>query len=59
MEWKSSTHKQKYDVKFGTKTIKGIPASKLIVVKEQGHSHSISAGVEDDSETEDNGEDEE
>ena len=28
-----------YDVKFKNKTIKGIPADKLIVVKEQSHSH--------------------
>ena len=28
-----------YDVKFGNRTIKNIPAGKLIVVKEQSHSH--------------------
>ena len=32
----SITH---YDVKFGNKTIKGIPSSKLIVVNEKNHSH--------------------
>ena len=63
MEWKSSTHKEKYgnmigevvhhklmedgtipsyDVKFGDKTIKNIPADKLNVVKEQSHSHKAS-----------------
>ena len=40
-----------YDVKFGTKTIKGIPASKLIVVKEQSHSHE--ADEPDDGEEDD------
>ena len=28
-----------YNVKFGNRTIKNIPADKLIVVKEQSHSH--------------------
>ena len=40
-----------YDVKFGNRTIKGIPAGKLIVVKEQGHSHEADeAGDEEDEE---------
>ena len=42
-----------YDVKFGNKTIKGIPASKLIVVKEQGHSHEADEEPGDDEETDD------
>ena len=42
-----------YDVKFGTKTIKGIPASKLIVVKEQSHSHEADEEPGDEEETDD------
>ena len=42
-----------YDVKFGTKTIKGIPASKLIVVKEQGHSHEADEDPTDNEEKDD------
>ena len=41
-----------YDVKFGNKTIKGIPAGKLIVVKEQSHSHEADE-PEDDEEKDD------
>ena len=69
MEWKSSTHKEKYgdmigevvhhtlledgstpsyDVKFGKKTIKNIPANKLIVVKEQSHSHEADEPGDDE-----------
>ena len=38
------------DVKFGNKTIKGIPAGKLISVKEQGHSHEADEADENDDE---------
>ena len=40
-----------YDVKFENKTIKGIPASKLIVVNEKHHSHETDEpGDEEDEE---------
>ena len=39
-----------YDVKFGNKTIKGIPANKLIVVKEQSHSHEADEPGDDEDE---------
>ena len=40
-----------YDVKFGSRTIKNIPADKLNIVKEQGHSHEADeAGDEEDEE---------
>ena len=72
MEWKSSTHKEKYgniigevnhhtlledgsithyDVKFGNKIIKNIPADKLSIVKEQSHKHEVDKG-EDEEEDE-------
>ena len=62
MEWKSSTHKEKYgdvigevihhtlledgsithyNVKFGNRTIKNIPANMLEVTKMQKHKHAI------------------
>ena len=41
-----------YDVKFENKTIKGIPANKLIVTKEQSHSHEADEPG-DDEETDD------
>ena len=62
MEWKSSTHKEKYgdmigevihhtlledgsithyDVRFGNRTIKNIPANILEVSKMQKHKHAI------------------
>ena len=62
MEWKSSTHKEKYgdvigevihhtlledgsithyDIKFGNRTIKNIPANILEVSKMQKHKHAI------------------
>ena len=37
-----------YDVKFGNRTIKSIPANKLIVVKEQGHSHEADDGGDEE-----------
>ena len=37
-----------YDVQFGNKLVKSIPASKLNVVKEQSHSHEADDGFEDD-----------
>ena len=40
-----------YDVKFENKTIKGIPAGKLIVVELQEHSHESTE--EDDEENDD------
>ena len=40
----------KYDVKFGNKTIKNIPADMLEAIKMQEHSHE--ATEEDDDETE-------
>ena len=40
-----------YDVKFGKRTIKNIPADKLTVVKEQSHSHEADEG--DDAENDD------
>ena len=73
MEWKSSTHKEKYgdmigevihhklmedgtipsyDVKFGNRTIKNIPADKLSVVKEQSHSHEADDGDDDEKDDE-------
>ena len=73
MEWKSSTHKEKYgdiigevihhklledgtipsyDVKFGNKTIKNIPAEMLEAVKMQEHSHEATEDEEDEDETE-------
>ena len=41
-----------YDVKFENKTIKGIPAGKLIVVKEQGHSHEADEPGDDEEDEE-------
>ena len=62
MEWKSSTHKEKYgdiigevihhtlledgsithyNVKFGNRTIKNIPANMLEATKMQKHQHAI------------------
>ena len=40
----------KYDVKFGNKTIKNIPADVLEVKKQQEHSHEADEGEEDDDE---------
>ena len=40
----------KYDVKFGNKTIKTIPADVLEVKKQQEHSHEADEGEEDDDE---------
>ena len=42
----------KYDVKFGDKTVKNIPANELSVVKEQSHSHEADEPG-DDEETDD------
>tara|TARA_R100000152_G_C6705115_1_gene133847 strand:- start:627 stop:851 length:225 start_codon:yes stop_codon:yes gene_type:complete len=39
-----------YDVQFGNKLVKSIPASKLKVVKEQSHSHEADDGFEDEKE---------
>ena len=39
-----------YDVQFGNKLVKSIPADKLIVVKEQSHSHEADEGDEEDDE---------
>ena len=40
-----------YDVQFGNKLVKSIPADKLIVVKEQSHSHEADEpGDEEDEE---------
>ena len=71
MEWKSSTHKEKYgniigevnhhtlledgsithyDVKFGSKIIKNIPADKLSIVKEQSHKHEVDKGEDEEEE---------
>ena len=38
-----------YDVKFGNRTIKNIPAGMLEVVKEQSHSHEADEEDEDES----------
>ena len=40
----------KYDVKFGNKTIKNIPAAVLEVKKQQEPSHEADEGEEDDDE---------
>ena len=40
----------KYDVKFGNKTIKNIPADMLEVKKQQEHSHEADEGEEEDDE---------
>ena len=40
----------KYDVKFGNKTIKNIPADVVEVKKQQEHSHEADEGEEDDDE---------
>ena len=37
-----------YDVKFENKTIKSIPTDKLIVVKEQSHSHEADEPSDDE-----------
>ena len=39
-----------YDVQFGNKLVKSIPADKLIVVKEQSHSHEADENDEEDDE---------
>ena len=39
-----------YDVQFGNRLVKSIPADKLIVVKEQSHSHEADEGDEEDEE---------
>ena len=39
-----------YDVQFGNKLIKSIPANKLTVVKEQSHSHEADENDEEDDE---------
>lgn len=41
-----------YDVKFGNKTIKNIPAEMLEAVKMQEHSHEATEDEEDEDETE-------
>ena len=45
----SITH---YDVKFGEKIIKNIPSDKLIVVKEQSHSHETDEPGDDEEDEE-------
>ena len=42
----------KYDVKFGNKTIKNIPADMLEVKKQQEHKHEVDTG-EDEEEKDD------
>ena len=39
-----------YDVQFGNKLIKSIPADKLVAVKEQSHGHSPTEDEEEDEE---------
>jgi len=39
-----------YDVQFGNRLVKSIPANKLTVVKEQSHSHKSDEGDEEDEE---------
>ena len=39
-----------YDVKFGSRTIKNIPADKLNIVKEQSHSHEADEGDDEEDE---------
>ena len=39
-----------YDVQFGNRLVKSIPANKLTVVKEQSHSHEADEGDEEDDE---------
>jgi len=41
----------RYDVKFENKTIKSIPADKLLVVKEQGHGHEADEATDGDDDT--------
>ena len=43
----SITH---YNVKFGNRLVKSIPADKLVVVKEQSHSHEADENDEEDEE---------
>jgi hypothetical protein len=37
-----------YDVQFGNRLVKSIPANKLTVVKEQSHSHEADDSEEDE-----------
>jgi hypothetical protein len=39
-----------YDVQFGNRLVKSIPANKLTVVKEQSHSHEADENDEEDDE---------
>ncbi len=38
----------KYDVKFGNKLVKSIPANMLEVKKQQEHKHEVDTGEEED-----------